>query len=297
MATVHLKLLFNKRAEEAARFYTDLFEVGRIINVTRYPKDRNECVACGINPADAGEVMNVDFEIGPTLFTAINGKEGPEYGHSSSLSLLVYCKDHEWKFFYEQLSSDGKIISTTIEESDTDQHAMIQDKFGVFWRLLVSRAEQKQKVQPFLLFTEEKSNEVAEVFRHYTKIFPDSNRSTNNMIPSIKDEMTLTFSLENQSIICGEVQEAPNFSEALSFIINCDNQAEVDYYWNKLTEGGEGYYRGESAWLVDKHGIWWQVITKELTDMMRETEHLENSIKELEENERINVKEIKERRK
>ena len=296
MTTLQLKLLFNKQAEEAARFYTDLFEGGRIINVTRYPKDRNECVACGINPADAGEVMNVDFEIGRTLFTAINGKEGPEYDHSSSLSLLVYCKDHdEWNFLYDQLISDGKIISTTIEESDTDQHMMIQDKFGVFWRLLVSRTEQKQKVQPYLLFSGKKSNVVAEVFRHYTQIFPDSNKFTNNMIPSIRDEMT--FSLENQSIICGEVVEAPNFSEALSFIINCDNQAEVDYYWNKLIEGGDGYYRGESAWLVDKHGIWWQVITRELTEMMRETEHLENSIKELEKNERINVKEIKERRK
>lgn len=296
MATVHLKLLFDKQAEEAARFYTDLSEVGRIIKVTRYPKDRDECVACGINPADAGEVMNVDFEIGSTVFTAINGKKGPEYDHSSSLSLLVYCKNHdEWKRLYEQLSCDGKIIPTTIEESDHGQYVMIQDKFGVFWRLIVSSAEQKQKIQPFLLFSEERSNGIAEVFRHYTQIFPDSNSSTSNLIPSIKEE--ITFSLENQPIICGEVQEAPNFSEALSFIIICDSQAEVDYYWNKLIEGGDGYYRGESAWLVDKHGIWWQVITKELTDMMRETEHLDHSIKELEENELINVKEIKERRK
>ncbi|MDQ0273755.1 VOC family protein [Cytobacillus purgationiresistens] len=295
MATVYLKLLFNKRAEEAAKFYTDLFEVGRIIKVTRYPKDRNECVVCGINPADAGVVMNVDFEIGSTLFTAINGKEGSKYDHSSSLSLLVYCKNHdEWKLLYEQLSCDGKIISTTIEDSERCQYVMIQDKFGVFWRLLISRTKQTQKVQPFLLFSEERSNGIVEVFRHYTQIFHASNRLTNNMIPSIKEEMN--FSLENQSIVCGEVQVAPNFSEALSFIIICDSQAEVDYYWNKLNEGGDGYYRGESAWLVDKYGIWWQVITKELTDMMRETEHLEHSIKELEENDLINVKEIKERR-
>ncbi|TAA69737.1 VOC family protein [Planococcus salinarum] len=79
--------------------------------------------------------------------------------------------------------------------------------------------------------------------------------------------MTIEFQLEGQRYLALNGGDEFEFNESISFIVNCDSQEEVDYYWDKLTEGGD-----ESAqvcgWLKDKFGVSWQVVPRELDDMM-----------------------------
>ncbi|HSJ36885.1 MAG TPA: VOC family protein [Planococcus sp. (in: firmicutes)] len=79
--------------------------------------------------------------------------------------------------------------------------------------------------------------------------------------------MTIEFQLEGQQYLALNGGGEFEFNESISFIVNCDSQEEVDYYWDKLTEGGD-----ESAqvcgWLKDKFGVSWQVVPRELDDMM-----------------------------
>lgn len=79
--------------------------------------------------------------------------------------------------------------------------------------------------------------------------------------------MTMEFQLEGQQYLALNGGGEFEFNESISFIVNCDSQEEVDYYWDKLTEGGD-----ESAqvcgWLKDKFGVSWQVVPRELDDMM-----------------------------
>ena len=77
--------------------------------------------------------------------------------------------------------------------------------------------------------------------------------------------MTATFELEGQEFIALNGGPEFKFTEAISFFVNCQTQAEVDYLWEKLCEGGEP---GPCGWLKDKYGLSWQIIPTALTDML-----------------------------
>jgi predicted 3-demethylubiquinone-9 3-methyltransferase (glyoxalase superfamily) len=77
--------------------------------------------------------------------------------------------------------------------------------------------------------------------------------------------MTVEFELDGDRFVALNGGPEFKFSEAISFMIECDDQAEIDHYWNKLTEGGEESVCG---WLKDKFGLSWQVTPRVLNDML-----------------------------
>jgi len=78
--------------------------------------------------------------------------------------------------------------------------------------------------------------------------------------------VTVEFRLDGQEVLAINGGPEFTFSEALSFAIDCATQDEVDYYWEKLTEGGSP---GPCGWLKDKYGFSWQVVPTMLSDLMR----------------------------
>ncbi len=115
-----------------------------------------------------------------------------------------------------------------------------------------------QKITPFLWF----DTQAAEAAAFYTMIFPNSHVSSSN-------PLITTFELEGQQIIA--MNGGPKFKldEAFSLVIYCDTQEEIDYYWDKLTEGGTPSMCG---WLKDKFGLSWQVIPSILPELMGDPE-------------------------
>lgn len=81
--------------------------------------------------------------------------------------------------------------------------------------------------------------------------------------------MTIEFMLEGQEFVALNGGSHFQFNEAISFIINCDTQQEVDYYWDKLAEGGDPRSQ-VCGWLKDKFGVSWQVVPQVLTDMLQD---------------------------
>lgn len=77
--------------------------------------------------------------------------------------------------------------------------------------------------------------------------------------------MTVAFELDGQEFLALNGGPQFKFSEAISLVINCSFQEEVDYYWEKLTEGGE---EGPCGWLKDKFGVSWQVVPVQLGEML-----------------------------
>jgi predicted 3-demethylubiquinone-9 3-methyltransferase (glyoxalase superfamily) len=78
--------------------------------------------------------------------------------------------------------------------------------------------------------------------------------------------MTVSFELEGQQFVAlnGGPAHTP-FTEAISFVIDCDDQAEVDHYWHALTDGGE---EGPCGWLKDRFGLSWQVVPRRLKELL-----------------------------
>lgn len=79
--------------------------------------------------------------------------------------------------------------------------------------------------------------------------------------------MTIEFWLENQQFLALNGGPVFKFTEAVSFIVNCDSQEEVDFYWEKLSQGGDEKAQA-CGWLKDQFGLSWQVVPTALTDMM-----------------------------
>ncbi|MDN7243410.1 VOC family protein [Planococcus sp. N028] len=94
--------------------------------------------------------------------------------------------------------------------------------------------------------------------------------------------LTIDFQLEGQDFVALNGGDQFSFTEAVSFIINCDSQEEVDYYWDKLTEGGDENSQ-VCGWLKDKFGVSWQVVPIALNDMVADpdTEKVERVMKAL----------------
>lgn len=127
-----------------------------------------------------------------------------------------------------------------------------------------------QKITPFLWF----DNQAEEAANFYTSIFKNSKightarYSGEGAKASGQPEgtvMTIAFTLDGQNFTAINGGPVFKFTEAISFVINCDGQEEVDYFWNKLTEGGQ---ESQCGWLKDKFGLSWQVIPKQLGELM-----------------------------
>lgn len=115
-----------------------------------------------------------------------------------------------------------------------------------------------QKITPFLWF----DNNLDEAIKFYTSIFNNSRLlyevKYNEAGPGPVDTvMTATFELEGQKFMALNGGPMFKFTEAISFFVNCDTQAEIDNYWEKLSAGGE---KSRCGWLKDKFGLSWQIV-------------------------------------
>lgn len=83
--------------------------------------------------------------------------------------------------------------------------------------------------------------------------------------------MTIEFTLEGQRFVALNGGPIFKFNEAISFIINCDTQMEIDYYWDKLSENGDPGAQ-QCGWLKDKYGLSWQIVPVQLTEMLTDAQ-------------------------
>ncbi len=113
------------------------------------------------------------------------------------------------------------------------------------------------KITPFLWF----DSQAEEAMHFYASVFKNSKVGEVSRGPDGK-AFTVNFQLEGQEFIALNAGPVFKFNEAISMFVRCEDQAEVDYYWEKLTaDGGEESMCG---WLKDKYGLSWQIVPNEL---------------------------------
>jgi predicted 3-demethylubiquinone-9 3-methyltransferase (glyoxalase superfamily) len=126
----------------------------------------------------------------------------------------------------------------------------------------------KQKITPFLWF----DHQAEEAVGFYTSIFKDSTVGAVTRYgeagPGPKGSvMTMAFELDGQGFVALNGGPQFQFTPAISFVINCASQEEVDHYWETLSAGGQEIQCG---WLRDKYGVSWQVVPTVLIDMLHD---------------------------
>jgi predicted 3-demethylubiquinone-9 3-methyltransferase (glyoxalase superfamily) len=129
-----------------------------------------------------------------------------------------------------------------------------------------------QKITPFLWF----DNQAEEAAKFYTSIFKNSKIENVTRYDEEGSKvsgrpkgslMTVPFQIEGQEFVVLNGGPLFKFTEAISFVVNCETQKEVDYYWEKLSAGGEEVQCG---WLKDRFGLSWQVVPTVLTEMLQD---------------------------
>ncbi len=129
------------------------------------------------------------------------------------------------------------------------------------------RKIESQKIAPCLWF----DNNGEEAAKFYTSVFQNSSiksisRYGKNMPLPEGTALTVSFQLEGQSFLALNGGPMFKFSEAISFVVNCETQKEIDEFWKKLSEGGQ---EQQCGWLKDKFGLSWQVVPVQLGEMLQ----------------------------
>jgi len=120
------------------------------------------------------------------------------------------------------------------------------------------------KISPFLWF----DKEAAEAARFYCTIFKDAKIVDTTLMENTPSGTVEIVTLEMFGQTYQLMSAGPlfKFNEAISFVIYCENQEEIDYYWDKLSADP---YGGECGWLKDKFGLSWQVVPRVMTEMLK----------------------------
>ncbi len=123
------------------------------------------------------------------------------------------------------------------------------------------------RITPFLWF----DSNAEEAVEFYLSVFRNSRRL--ETLTAGDDEhrpkgkpLTITFELDGQRFTALNGGPLFHFTEAVSFVVRCDDQQEVDYYWARLLDGGT---ESQCGWLKDRFGLWWQVVPAKLTELIR----------------------------
>jgi predicted 3-demethylubiquinone-9 3-methyltransferase (glyoxalase superfamily) len=246
---------FNANAKEAAKFYTGVFKDSHVIS------DSPLAVLLGIS--------------GQNLML-LNG--GPEFTPNPSVSLYTLFDDEkELNEAWDKLIIGGFAMMALDMYPWSNRYGWLQDKYGISWQLSLRKHEGfNQKISPALMFTGEHSGKAREAISLYTALFPSSGIIVVNEYDEKDPDITGTvkhaqFRLFDRVFIAMD-SSFPHpfaFNEGISFVVECDDQAEIDFFWEKLTEGGE---ESQCGWLKDRYGVSWQIIPAILRDLISDPE-------------------------
>ena len=134
----------------------------------------------------------------------------------------------------------------------------------------------KQRITPFLWF----NDNAEEAVDYYVGIFKNSQIGKVSRYPKEAVEasgrpehsvMTIAFTLDGQEFTAINGGPAFNFSEAISFVVNCKDQKEIDHYWNKLSQGGDAAAQ-MCGWLKDRYGLSWQIVPDRMLQLVADPE-------------------------
>ncbi len=262
-------LWFDRQAEEAVRFYISTFKDSKIGNVTRATKAGFE-----IHGIPEGAVMNVVFEIEGMRYIGING--GPLFKFTPAISFLVACKTKpDVDKLWGKLSDGGTALMELGEYPFSERYGWTQDRYGLSWQIMYAGDRQiTQKITPTLMYVGDVSGKAEEAINLYTKVFRNVKvgnimRYGKGMEPDREGTIQhASFTLEGQEFAAMDSAQPHlfGFNEAISLLVECENQKEIDYYWGKLTTNGG--QESVCGWLKDKYGVSWQVAPKILDEML-----------------------------
>ena len=258
-------LWFDKQAREAAEFYVSAFGNGsRIKNIST------------IHDTPSGGVETVVYELAGHPFMAISA--GPMFKINPSISFFVQLEPaEEVDRLWNELVQGGQVMMALDAYPWSERYGWLQDHYGLTWQISLGNKKDTggQVITPCLMFTGGVYGRAEEAIQQYTSTF--RNVGVEGILRFGKDEAPdregcvkhAQFRLEGQTFMIRDSahEHAFGFNEAISLMVYCETQDEIDYFWEKLGEGGDPKAQ-QCGWLKDRHGVSWQIVPRLLDEMM-----------------------------
>lgn len=262
MQKIVANLWYDQEAVEAATFYSTLFKDSEILNIST------------IHDTPSGDADIVTVSLAGQEFMLLSG--GPLFKFNPSISFRVDCATvEEVVYLWDQLSVGGKALMPLGSYPFSEKYFWTEDKYGLSWQvMLVTDLVITQKITPTLMFSGAQSGKAEEAIRYYETVF---NKASVNGIaryeegdaPDIPGTIKYaSFKLEGQAFAAMDSARNPDFTfnEAISLVVNCENQKEIDHFWDKLSFVPEAEQCG---WLKDQFGVSWQIVPTIMGEMMQ----------------------------
>jgi predicted 3-demethylubiquinone-9 3-methyltransferase (glyoxalase superfamily) len=268
-------LWFDKEAKEAAQFYTSVFPESKITHTSL------------LRNTPSGDCDVVSFELWNHKFMAISA--GPLFKFTPAISFIV---NFDPLFFgsspdrdkaarekidsvWNQLIDGGKALMEIGEYPFSKRYGWVMDKYGVSWQLMLTNPEGEPRppIIPSLMFVQNKCGKAEEAINFYLSVFKNTKAGALHRYPKGMEPdkegtvMFADFMLENSWFAAMDSAREHNFdfNEAVSLLVSCADQSEIDYYWQKLSAVPEAEVCG---WLKDRYGVVWQITPTIMQEMM-----------------------------
>jgi predicted 3-demethylubiquinone-9 3-methyltransferase (glyoxalase superfamily) len=178
----------------------------------------------------------------------------------------------------------------------------VKDKYGLTWQLILTNPEGEERpvIIPSLLYVGDVAGKAREAIDLYTSVFKDSKKGT--MIPYGSEQtpekegtlMFAEFALFGQWFTAMDSAQNHkfNFNEAVSLLVECEDQAEIDYYWEKLSANSDAEQCG---WLKDKFGVSWQIAPSGIEEMLLDPDRkkVDRMLSALQEMKKLDIAELR----
>ncbi len=264
-------LWLNEEVVKAAEFYVSAFGNGSEITQKILLKN-----------TPSGDCDFVMFDLAGYSFMGISGA-GPHFKLNPSISFMVNFDPSKDKdahkhldALWEKLADGGKVRMPIDAYPFSERYGWIEDKFGINWQLILTKPEGEPRpfIMPSLMFTGDITGKADEAIDFWVSVFKDSKRGlTAPYPPGASPEpaakiMFADFMLESQwfaAMDSGHMHKF-GFSEAISLLVRCKDQKEINYYSDKLSADPASEQCG---WLKDKYGLSWQVSPIAMDEMLQ----------------------------
>jgi len=255
-------LWFDTEAVEAAEFYSSALPDSRVTNVT------------AIHDTPSGDTDIVSFELMGQPFMAISA--GPLFRFTPAVSFLISCTtEEEVDTLWARLAEGGTALMPLESYPFSERYGWTEDRYRLSWQIMLADEEQTgRRITPTLMFTGEVCGKAEEAIELYASVFPDSKvgpilRYGRDEDPDKEGTIKhASFALEGQGFAAMDSARGHDFgfNEAISFLVSCETQEEIDHYWDSLSAVPEAEQCG---WLKDRYGLSWQVVPTAMDEMMR----------------------------
>lgn len=255
-------LWFNDNAKEAVNFYRTLFDDSKMML-----EQKLDGTPSGENAA------YYEFTLAGQLFGALNG--GSHFTFNPAISISVNCETiEETEVLWQKLIEGGRALMPLQEYTFSKLYGWVEDKYGLSWQVIYTEGfEYEQKITMQLMFSGHMTGKANEAIKYYTDLFKDGVIGDFHEYEegqAVQEDAKIShanFSILDTEILASDngTQTDYTFNEAISLMVLCVTQAEIDYYWEKLSADPEAEQCG---WLKDKFGVSWQLVPANMNELM-----------------------------